>query len=153
VHGLSHQLHPAKLEQLGLVAAVGSLCTDFAKSHGRAIAFEHQGIPAKLPDDTALCLYRIVQESLQNVIKHSDAQRAVVALSGDADWVCLQILDDGKGFDAKFADGNAGLGLVSIRERLHLVDGQITIDSKAGAGTRIVVRVPACSRTPTAELS
>jgi len=148
VHDLSHQLHPAKLEQLGLVAALRSLCKELEQSHGLSIAFEHHESPEPLPDDAALCLYRITQESLQNVIKHSAAHQVLVELTSDAASIRLVIVDDGKGFDSRSLDGKAGLGLVSMRERLRLVQGEIAIDSRPAAGTRIEVRVPLAGAKP-----
>jgi PAS domain S-box-containing protein len=145
VHELSHQLHPAKLEQLGLVAAVRGLCKELSQNHGLPIDFKYHEMPQRLPEDTALCLYRIVQESLQNVIKHSAARHAIVELNGDADTICLRVVDDGNGFDPASLDGNEGLGLISMRERLNLVRGRITIDSKVGAGARIEVAIPLTS--------
>jgi PAS domain S-box-containing protein len=141
VHDLSHQLHPSKLEQLGLVAAVRSLCRELTVSHSLPIEFTHTGVPKTIPEDTALCLYRIVQEALRNTIKHSIARHAGVELHGRSAAITLSIVDDGTGFDPGLADGN-GLGLVSMRERLHLVQGTITIDSRPSGGTRIDVRVP-----------
>ena len=143
VHDLSHQLHPAKLEQLGLVAAVHGLCKDLTQSHGVPVDFAHTDVPETVPEDMALCLYRIVQEALQNVIKHSSARRAAVELRGDTATLCLRVVDDGRGFDPGLVDDlDGGLGLVSMRERLRLVRGTITIDSRPAAGTRIEVRVP-----------
>jgi signal transduction histidine kinase len=143
VHELSHRLHPAKLEQLGLVAALRGLCKEFSHSQGLAVEFIDGGVPVPVSDDVALCLYRIAQEALQNVIKHSGAQHARVELSGTADAICLRIADDGSGFDSRSLNGRgAGLGLVSIRERLNLVGGAVTIDSKSPGGTRIDVRIP-----------
>jgi signal transduction histidine kinase len=153
VHELSHQLHPAKLEQLGLVAALRGLCKEFSQNHGLPIEFKDREIPQRLSEDTALCLYRIAQESLQNVIKHSAASHAVVELNGDADTICLRVVDDGNGFDASALGGNEGLGLISMRERLNLVRGRITIDSKAGAGARIEVAIPLSSPAASPELS
>lgn len=153
VHELSHQLHPAKLEQLGLVAAVRGLCKELSQNHALPIEFKYHEIPQRLPEDTALCLYRIVQESLQNVIKHSAARHAVVELNGDANTVCLRVVDDGNGFDPASLDGKEGLGLVSMRERLNLVRGRITIDSKVGAGARIEVAIPLSSPAASPELS
>ena len=86
--------------------------------------------PDTLPDDAALCLYRIVQEALGNVVKHSGAGHAQVELTRSEDAVYLRITDDGVGFDPRLVDGNGGLGLVSMRERLRYVGGQITIDSQ-----------------------
>jgi PAS domain S-box-containing protein len=148
VHDLSHQLHPSKLEQLGLVPAVRSLCRDLSQGHGLPIEFIPQEVPGTIPEDTALCLYRIVQEALRNVIKHSSAQHAQVELSGGADAIRLRIVDDGTGFDPEPINGKGGLGLVSMRERLHLVQGAITIDSRPLNGTRIDVRVPLCTPAP-----
>jgi signal transduction histidine kinase len=145
VHSLSHRLHPSKLEQLGLLAAVRSLCKELTQSHSLPIAFTHHGVPDTLPDDTALCLYRIAQEALANVVKHSGARQARVELIRGAGTVSLRIADDGAGFDPEIVDGNGGLGLVSMRERLRLVGGQITIDSRQSGGTRIAVSVPLCA--------
>ena len=142
VHGLSTVLHPSKLEQLGLVAAVRGLCKELTQVHGLAIEFVAQPMPSPIPDDTALCLYRIAQEALSNVIKHSGARHARVELSGNEAGVSLRIVDDGAGFDSGTPETKEGLGLVSMRERLRLVGGAIAIDSRRSAGTRIDVHVP-----------
>jgi PAS domain S-box-containing protein len=142
VHDLSHRLHPSKLEQLGLVAAVRGLCKELAQSHYLPIEFSHHEVPDATPEDTSLCLYRIVQEALRNVIKHSGAGHVEVELSRSADALCLRIVDDGAGFDPALVRGEGGLGLVSMRERLRLVGGTIAIDSRPSEGTRIAVRVP-----------
>jgi PAS domain S-box-containing protein len=142
VHDLSRQLHPTKLEQLGLVAAVSGLCKELGQSHDLLIEFAHYDIPDGIPAETALCLYRIAQEALRNVIKHSGARRADVEMGGDLDAIRMQIVDDGAGFDAKSVNGQGGLGLVSMRERLRLVHGEIAIESHPPDGTRIRVRVP-----------
>jgi signal transduction histidine kinase len=142
VHDLSHQLHPSKLEQLGLLAAVRGLCKELTQAQGLPIEFTHDEVPEAVPEDVVLCLYRIVQEALQNVIKHSGAHHAGVELSGSAGAIWLRIVDDGRGFDPRSVAGKGGLGLVGMRERLHLVGGEITIDSRPAEGTRIEVRVP-----------
>jgi PAS domain S-box-containing protein len=139
VHNLSHQLHPSKLEHLGLVAAVNGLCRELRQGHGLEVAFAHSLEPGLPPQDVALCLYRIVQEALRNVIRHSGSRRASVELTELAGAIRLRVSDDGCGFDPGAA---SGLGLVSMRERLHLVGGDITIDSRPSGGTRISVRVP-----------
>lgn len=153
VHDLSHQLHPAKLEQLGLVAAVRGLCKELSQSQSLAIEFIQGTMPDHVSDDVALCLYRIAQEALGNVTKHSGAQHARVELSGSAEAICLRITDDGVGFDSRSVNGRGGLGLVSIRERLNLVGGVVTIDSGSSAGTRIDVRVPRAGRQPDAAIT
>jgi PAS domain S-box-containing protein len=142
VHDLSHQLHPSKLEQLGLVAAVRGLCKELTRHHGLEVKFTHYDVPEAIPEATALCLYRIVQEALRNVVKYARTDHAEVELSGTPDGVRLRVSDDGAGFDPRTAHGNGGLGLVSMRERLHLVGGEIAIDSRLSGGTRIDVRVP-----------
>jgi PAS domain S-box-containing protein len=142
VHGMSHRLHPSHLEQLGLVAAVGGLCKGLAQVHGLSIDFTHDEMPVIIPEDTALCLYRIVQEGLGNVIKHSGARHADVELIGRANEIDLHIVDDGTGFHPGLANRDGGLGLVSMRERLRLVAGEIAIHSRPSDGTRIDVRIP-----------
>jgi signal transduction histidine kinase len=142
VHDLSYQLHPSKLEQLGLLAAVRGLCKELSHHHGLPIEFTHHDVPETFSEDVSLCLYRIAQEALQNVVKHSGARHAGVELRGSADTLCLRIADDGKGFDPGSARGKEGLGLVSMRERLRLLGGAMTIDSRPAGGTRIEVHVP-----------
>ncbi len=142
VHDLSHHLHPSKLEQLGLVAAIGGLCKELTHSHGLEIEFTNRQIATAIPPDTVVCLYRIVQEGLRNTIKHSGARHARVELSGTARAVCLGIIDDGTGFNPRLIHSNGGLGLVSMRERVFHVGGEIAIDSRTPGGTRLHVRVP-----------
>ncbi|MGD0042056.1 MAG: ATP-binding protein [Isosphaeraceae bacterium] len=142
VHDLSHLLHPSKLEQLGLVASIRGLCKELARDHELAIQFVDQQLPPSIPADAALCLYRIAQEALQNVLKHSGAQHARVDLLGSEDAVVLRITDEGAGFDPGSVGEKGGLGLVSMRERLHILGGTIVINSRPGEGTRIDVRLP-----------
>jgi len=141
VHRLSHELHPAKLEQLGLVAAVRGFCKEFGAAHQLVVEFAAQEVPRGLPNDDALCLYRIVQEGLQNVVKHSGADRAQVTLSVAESELGLVVADDGCGFQYPLAAGGHSLGLVSMQERVRLVRGQISVQSSPGEGTRIEVRV------------
>ncbi len=145
MHNLSHQLHPLKLEQLGLVAAIRSLCGELSRSHGVSIDFTHNEAHPPLTDDAASCLYRIVQESARNVIKHSGARQAHVELNAGIEEICLRIADDGAGFDPRSVAGAGGLGLVSMRERLQLVGGTLSIDSRPAGGTRIDARIPLAS--------
>lgn len=142
VHRLSHELHPAKLEQLGLVAAVRGFAKELGAAHQIAVECEFHNVPRDLPDDVALCLYRIVQEGLQNVVKHSEAIGAKVLLLANEKELRLEIVDQGNGFDSTATTGNSSLGLVGMRERVRLVHGKISIHSTQGEGTRIEVRVP-----------
>jgi signal transduction histidine kinase len=140
VHDLSHRLHPAKLRLIGLVSALHALRQELSQS-GIAIDFTHANVPATLPPDLTLCLFRIVQEALQNAIKYSRARKVWVTLSGVPDALALTIADDGVGFDVEAAWGK-GLGLVSMRERLEAIGGTLRISSKPGDGTRLEATVP-----------
>ena len=142
VHRLSYQLHPAKLEQLGLLSATRSFCHELSKQCGVTVEFTHDNIPRGLDRDVALCLYRVVQESLQNMVRHSRATRATVLLKREAEVLRLMVSDNGRGFDLGMASHHAGLGLVGMRERARLVHGQITVHSAPGQGTRVEVTVP-----------
>jgi len=142
VHRLGHQLHPAKLEQLGLAATVRGFCKELAAAHEIVIEFESHDVPRMLPDDTALCLYRITQEALQNAIKHSGATGAKVELAANERELHLTVTDDGHGFDPEAIDARGSLGIVSMRERARMVRGRIAVQSRPGEGTRIEVRVP-----------
>src|SRR5271165_6472778 len=142
VHRLSHELHPAKLEQLGLVAAVRGFCKEFALAHEIAIEFADRSVPRAVPQDTALCLYRIAQEALHNVVRHSGGTAARVELEMEGGELRLAIVDDGVGFDPETVRANGSLGLVSMGERARFVDGVLYVESHAGKGMRVEVRVP-----------
>jgi PAS domain S-box-containing protein len=142
IHNLSHQLHPSKLDTLGLVASLLSLCREFGTQHDLQVQFVHGGIPGKIPQDVTLCLFRIVQEALRNVVKHSGAAEAKVELFGQGGRIELGIFDSGSGFSAESAQAKGGLGLISMRERLRLVRGQLSIESEPSHGTRIRVCIP-----------
>ena len=99
-------------------------------------------MPASLPPDVQLCLFRIVQEGLNNVVKHSGAREAQVTLSGARDALLLRIADSGRGFDEAETTDRSGLGLASMRERLRLIGGELTVTSRSGQGTTIEARAP-----------
>jgi PAS domain S-box-containing protein len=141
MHNLSYRLHPSKLEALGLLATVQGYCRDLSK-HGLQVAFAHDGVPASVPADTSLCVFRVVQESLQNVLKHSGSRQARVVMTGSGGTLRLVIEDAGRGFDAGRAGKHGGLGLVSMRERLHQVGGSMAVRSSVGGGTTIEFEVP-----------
>jgi signal transduction histidine kinase len=140
VHDLSHRLHPAKLRLIGLVAALRDLQHEMTQANV-PITFTHDRVPATLPQDVTLCLFRVVQEAVQNALKYSHAHQLSVNLNGSANELTLTIIDDGVGFDVKSAWGK-GLGLVSIGERVEAIGGTFEILSKPGSGTRVEVRVP-----------
>jgi len=141
VSKLSHRLHSSELDFLGLAAAADRLCRDFANQH--RINMDHQinDIPPQWDRGKALCLYRILQECLQNVAKHSQATRLLVELSTVGDEVRLKVVDNGIGFEAANGRFGAGLGLLSMRERLNLVGGFLDISSSQGRGTIVTARV------------
>ena len=140
IHRVAYQLHPSKLDHLGLVAAVKSHCLELAARHEIKIAFNEKGCGGLLAKDVTLCLFRIVQESIRNVIKHSGAGEVSVVLVGTPHVIQLSVSDNGRGFDVNAVE-KSGLGLISMRERLRLVSGVISIHSTAW-GTRIEVSVP-----------
>jgi PAS domain S-box-containing protein len=142
IHNLSHELHPSKLDSLGLVAAVGGFCREFSMQHGLHVQFAHHQVEGRIPKDVTLCLFRIVQETLRNVVKHSGATEARVELSGHGDRIDLCVSDSGAGFDPESSKGIPGLGLISMRERLRLVGGYLAVESEPSRGTRIRARIP-----------
>ena len=129
------------------------MCREFSEQHKLRIQFVHKDIPGPLPKDVTLCSFRVVQEALRNVVKYSGASEAAVELSGRGDRIDLCISDTGVGFETKSAKGAAGIGLISMRERLRLVGGDIVIESEPLHGTRLYVHVPlpASKRSVTSE--
>jgi len=141
VHALSYRLHPAKLQLMGLVPSLSSLQREFSKT-GVDIGFSHRNVPDRLPHDLTLCLFRIVQEALQNAVRHGSARKVSLDLEGGPKGLTLAVVDDGVGFDAD-AVPVKGLGLISMRERLEPLGGTLEIHSRPGTGTRLNVFVPA----------
>ena len=142
LHTLSHRLHSSTLEALGLAAGVAAFCKEFTAQRGIQVVFSHKDVPHSVPPDISLCLFRIVQEGLRNVQKHSGAAHAQVRIETMDDTLHLFISDDGAGYDAKDGAGHQGLGLRSLQERVRLVGGRFEIHSKIRKGTRIDVWVP-----------
>jgi PAS domain S-box-containing protein len=142
IEALSHRLHSSKLEYLGIVAAARSFCNELSDQQNVEIDFSHTGVPQSIPKEVSLCLFRILQESLRNAVKHSGVRHFTVELCGAAAEIQLTVSDLGTGFDPQDVITRRGLGLTSMRERLQLVKGQISIESRLGAGTRIHARVP-----------
>ena len=142
VHRISHELHPAKLQQLGLSAALRGFCREIGSAHGINIQFEDRDAPRDLPADIALCLYRIAQESLQNVAKHSGAGIVNVNLGSSEGDIYLSVSDNGCGFDPEATKARESLGLVSISERIRAINGTVSIESVIGAGTKVEAIVP-----------
>ena len=146
LRGAAHRLHPSALEHFGVVAAIESHCSDFMKLHGIKVALTHRSVPKSIPIEVALCLYRVTQECLNNVAKHSGAREAAVAIRKREGDIFLSITDNGTGFDPGLMADQKGLGIVGIRERVRLVDGTVLIHSQPAHGTQIEVRVPLTKR-------
>ena len=142
IRALSHRLHSSKLELLGLAAAAAGFCEELSDRHAVEIDFHSENISKTLPPGISLCLFRVLQEALQNAIKHSGSRRFQVLLKGRVHDVELTVQDSGAGFELQEAMRGRGLGLTSMKERLRLVNGQLSIDSELGRGTTIQARVP-----------
>ena len=143
VRSVSHSLHPSILEQTNLATSLESHCREFTDQHGIAASFTTRNLPDEIPRPIALALYRIVQESLRNIARHSDATAASVVLAEeDGSRLSLFVIDNGKGFDVAKAKTSPGLGLLSIEERARHIGASVTIDSMPDAGTTLSVQVP-----------
>jgi PAS domain S-box-containing protein len=145
MHSLSHQLHSSKLELVGLVSALNGLCQEVSEKYKIDIQFSSCEVPFNVPKDVALCLFRVTQESLGNVIKHSQADSAHVELGANGSGVSLRISDAGRGFDPDLSNPYAGIGLAGMRERLRLIGGRLSINSEPLRGTEILAEVPLCT--------
>jgi signal transduction histidine kinase len=142
LRSLSHELHPATLDIVGLEIAIKGLCRDFQTQHGLQIQYSSRDVPKQLERSVSICAFRIAQEALRNVVKHSGATAAVVELTNEGNRLVLCVSDSGNGFDVNAVDERTGLGLISMRERLRLIRGHLSIQSRPRAGTRIRVEVP-----------
>jgi PAS domain S-box-containing protein len=142
IQRLSYRLHPSKLDYLGLGAAVESLCAELMESGKLQIEFRQARVPASLPQDVTLCVFRIAQEALRNCVKHSRARAVEVLLEKSDNEIQLSVSDNGCGFDPESELTRKGLGFISMRERLRLVDGRIHIHTRPLRGTRVEVSVP-----------
>ena len=138
VHRLSHRLHPARLQTIGLIPSLEALCRDTSRQHHTFVEFKHDDVRDPLDPDLALCLYRVTQEALHNVVRHSGATNASVRLLHRNERVSLQIADDGAGFTVREREGT-GLGLISMRERVTFLGGTLSIETAPGRGTQINV--------------
>lgn len=136
---ISHTLHPAIVEDLGIVAALRSLTKEFAERSGWPAIFLEENVPSYLPADVSGSLYRVAQEALRNVQKHAGETSVRVTLHGHSGEVVLGVSDLGKGFDVP---NETGLGITSMRERTCLSGGSFTLTSAPGKGTTIRVRLP-----------
>jgi len=144
VRHLSHDLHPTVLRHAGLPASLNSYCAELGRAHGTNLTCSVDGDIGSISPEASLCLYRIAQEALRNVIAHAGASRVEVRLLRAGDVASITIEDNGKGFDvAHSLDRGKGLGLVSITERARFVGGTVSVLAETNKGTRVHAQVPA----------
>ena len=143
---IAHRLHSVKLELLGLPTAAAVLCRELAERHHVDVNFTTEGLPEKLSEDIAFCLFRVLEEALNNALKHAAVPCVTVALRGTQTAIQLDVIDRGVGFDTDSVGQRRRLGLIGMKERLNLVHGDIQIESRPGAGTIVRVRVPLAYR-------
>jgi signal transduction histidine kinase len=139
---ISHQLHPAALEHAGLASALELKCDEVRQATNLEVVLLNDCDPSEIPQDAALCLYRVVQEALNNVVRHAGARRVDVLLRLEGSHLALRVTDDGRGFDSASAGHRTGLGLRSAAERVAAVGGRLTVENAAGAGATIRVAIP-----------
>jgi signal transduction histidine kinase len=142
VHALSHQLHPAVLEDLGLVEALRAEGDRLVRFESIACKVETQGVPPNLRKEVALCLFRVAQEAMRNVARHARASAVDIAVAPQGDGLELTVADNGRGFEPGRGSGRPSLGLASMRERVRLLRGTLEVDSGPGRGTKVHAWVP-----------
>jgi signal transduction histidine kinase len=139
---ISHQLHPAILEQAGLAAALEGLCAETRALTGIEVYCGCTDLPDRILSDSALCFYRIAQEALHNIGKHAKASSIALILSGSSDAIKLQVRDNGCGFEPSKPETHTGVGLRSMQERASSLGGEFSLKTELGKGTEITVRIP-----------
>jgi PAS domain S-box-containing protein len=147
IQSLSHRLHSSRLDLQGVVAAMKGFCKEFSKQQRVEVDFRSSDLPTPVPRDISLCLYRVLQEALRNSAKHSGMRNYETHLWATGDEIHLTVKDFGKGFNTQVAAAGHGLGLVSMRERLTLVGGELSIQSQPELGTTIHAWVPLARAT------
>jgi two-component system NarL family sensor kinase len=142
VRRVAHHLHPTVLDQLGIHAALQSLGSEMKQTHGLTVDLQLAAAPPALPQRSAGALYRVAQEALRNVARHSGVREAHLALTPDDSGVTLLVRDNGRGFDPRSGASRSGLGVTSMTERMALLGGKLSVSSAPGRGTRVSAWVP-----------
>ena len=142
IQGISHRLHSSKLQVLGLRVAAENFCKELSSRHDLEVEFLQENVPSSPPDRVAIGLFRVLQEALSNVVKHSGARKCRIMLRGTDSELQLEVIDNGRGFDRGVAVSGHGLGLISMQERLNLLDGSVIIHSTPGVGTTVRASAP-----------
>jgi PAS domain S-box-containing protein len=145
IQQLSHQLHSTKLDHLGIVGALRGLCTETSDQCKIEIEFQFKQVQAGISTGIALSIFRVAQEALHNVAKHSHASKVNMELFGSGNSIILRITDNGVGFDSEKNQNASGLGMISMSERIRLVGGTLTVTSKPSQGTQIEAKIPLSS--------
>jgi len=149
LHDLAYRLHPPLLRHAGLQAAIEDHIHKAMERTGLRISLKAKDVPSSIPLEWSLCLFRVFQESLQNIVKHAKATEVLVKLSGSSKGVGLSVIDNGKGFDKHDKSGHQkGLGLISMQERLRLLNGFLNIHSRPTVGTKVCAWIPFQEQTP-----
>jgi PAS domain S-box-containing protein len=151
IQALSHRLHSSKLEYLGLEVAASGFCRELSERQNVRIGFRCDGLPEDLSYDISLCLFRVLQEALHNAVKYSGVDQFEVSLECVSQTIQLRVHDSGAGFDPKLTTASVGLGLTSMKERLKLVGGELSIHSKRQEGTTIFARIAVGQETTTGQ--
>ncbi len=139
---VAYELHPSELDDLGLETTLRDYCEQVSRETGVAVEFNRRKVPAQLTREVASCLYKVAQEALRNIVKHSQAQRATVTLDAANRHIRLRIADNGKGFLLSSLEAPTGLGVASMRERVQLANGKFSITSEPGKGTQVIADLP-----------
>jgi len=142
VKALAHELHSPRLEYLGIAAVMSSFCKEFGERKRVGIDFRSDGLPSAIPSEISLCLFRVLQEALYNAVQHSGVRQVDARLWGTSDQIQLTVSDLGVGFNLKKGRQDGGLGINRMQERLKLVKGNLSIDSRPKRGTTVCARVP-----------
>lgn len=148
IHNVSRRLHPSQVDLLGLPAALTNFCRDFGARNGMQIEVSVSSPQLKPSQDAALCVFRVAQEAIRNVQKHSGCRRALVQLDENSGSLRLRVSDEGAGFDPESPEYSQGLGLLSMQERLHSLGGELFVHSRPGAGTCIEACIPLSPTVP-----
>ena len=142
VRQIAHQLHPSILEDLGLAAALHELCEEVSAREGIKAVCTQERMPVRIPKEVASCLYGVTQEAMHNVLKHARASQVSVKVEGGSEGIHLTVHDNGVGFDQQGPASRHGLGIISMKERVRLVQGDFSIESQPGKGSTVIVFVP-----------
>ena len=141
---LSQDLRPSALDDYGLLPSLDSQVKTFTERHGIVATFSAAGVPERLPADIETAVYRITQEALTNVVRHAGARHVRVVLAAVGDEIELEVEDDGVGIVTKPKNGDAGTGLIGIRERVRALGGSVALTS--GSGAHLCVRLPVAGK-------